>query len=626
MNKILKQYFGYDKIKDEQQDIINNLLNGKDTIGILATGFGKSICYQLPFLITKKTVIVISPLISLMEDQYNKLKELDIPVYCLNSNNLNKGFDKNDILSGKSGIVYMSPEYFFTCEEFIKNLSNKELISLIAVDESHCISTWGEFRPEYKELNVIKEWTENVPILALTATATPKIIDDIKKTLLLKEPLIVKSSFHRTNLNINVSRKYNKDCDFKEILELVKTLKGDERSIIYCKTKDETDDFVLKLKKHDIKAKSYHAGKSNKARNTVQEKFTNGKVKIIIATIAFGMGVDIPNIRLIVNYGISKDMESFYQEIGRAGRDGLTSNIYLYWSSGDFNMNKSFLNSIEDTGFKKKQMKRILEMEKFVNHVGCRMAFITNYFDEQIEDCGHCDCCLSNKIEVKTDITNDSYYVLKTVKKLKHSFGSAMLCDILYGAESKKMTDLIRKMPTYGKLKHVKKDIIKEIIRFLIMNNYLIEEKLEKSFGSVIKLTNKGSEWINMNLEDITDKIFNIQVEEKIDPLKKSNNKLEEKLKEFRKNKATSEGCKSYQVFPNKTIEALLNIRINSIKDLSKIDGLGEKRIEKYGKNIMNILNDIPLEESTEQSVVDKLLSAGLSLDEIKSLKNEIVL
>jgi len=319
-------------------------------------------------------------------------------------------------------------------------------------------------------------------------------------------------------------------------------------------------------------------------------------------------------------------MESFYQEIGRAGRDGLPSDLYLYWSSGDLNINKSFLNNVEDIEFKKKQMQRILEMERFVNHVGCRTAYITNYFNEQIEDCGHCDNCLSTKIEVKTDITRECYYVLKTVKKLKHNFGTAMLCDILFGSESKRIKDTIKNLPTYGSLKDIKKDRIKEIIRYLIINNYLIEEKIEKSFGSVVKVNKKGSEFISEKLEDIKDIIYDITVKEKIETPKMSNEKLENKLKEYRKNKASVEGCKIYQVFPNKTIDALLNIRVKSINDLRKIDGLGDKRIEKYGKGLIDILNDIPLEETKEQTVVDKLLSAGLSLDDIKLLKNEIIL
>jgi len=621
MDIILKKYFKYDKLKDKQEEIIKSLLDGKDVIGILATGYGKSICYQLPFLITKKTVIVISPLLSLMEDQLNKLKKLNISVYCLNSNNSNKDVDKKKILDGHAGIVYMSPEYFIKCETFIKTLSNNNLLSLIAIDESHCISTWSDFRPEYKKLDIIRKWIKNVPILSLTATATAKIIDDIKEKLDLNNPVIVKSSFHRKNLNINIIRKTDKNLDFNEIVNLVNKLEND-KAIIYCKTKDETDEFVLKFKEINIKAKSYHGGISNEKRNIIQRKFTVGKVKIIIATIAFGMGVDLPNIRLVINYGISKDMESFYQEIGRAGRDGLKSDVYLYWSPGDFNINKSFLNKMKDNELKRIQMEKILEIERFVNHKGCRMSYITNYFGESIEDCNHCDYCLSNSEEVKLDITRECYYVLKTVKKLKYNYGTSMLCDILFGSESKKMNNSLKSISTFGLLKDIKKDRIKEIIRFLIINKYLLEEKLESSFGSVIKLEIKGKEFIKQKLDKINDKIYEISLKEKVNNV--NNRNLENKLLEYRKKKAKEEECKLYQVFPNKTIEILLSINVNNISDLKKVYGLGEKRIEKYGEDIIKIKNDNPLDESKEQEILDKLVKVGLTLDDVNFLKTKI--
>ena len=626
MNKILKQYFGYDKLKDKQEEIIKNILDNNDTIGILATGYGKSICYQLPYLITKKCVVVISPLISLMEDQCNKLKKLKIPVYCLNSNNSNKGYDKNDILNGENGIIYMSPEYFMTCGHFLSDLSEQDRIALVAVDESHCISTWSEFRPEYKQLDNIKLWT-NAPVLALTATATPKIISDIENTLNLVNPKLVKSSFYRSNLDIHVIRKYNKDLDFKEIVDLINKLDEGDRTIIYCKTKNETDDFVVKLKQMNIKAKSYHAGKSNKSRNSVQNKFMKGEVNIIIATIAFGMGIDVPNIRLIINYGISKDMESFYQEIGRAGRDGLNSKIYLYWSNNDFNINKSFLNNVSDEKFKKKQMKRILEMEKFVNSSQCRMQYITNYFGEEIEDCGHCGYCVSDSVEIQNDISKECYYILKTIKKLKNNYGTTMLCEILYGSNSKKINASIKKISTFGKLNNLKKDKIKEIIRFLIINGYLVEEKLQKAFGSVIKFSNKGLFWINSNknIDDISeeDKIFEVTVKSKKE--QKPNKNLEEKLIAYRKQKASEQGVKTYQIFPNKSIDELLKIRINKLDDLNRINGLGTKRIEKYGEDLLNIINNNPLENNSHQNTIDKLLSAGLSISEISDLKNQLL-
>ena len=628
MDAILLKYFGYEKLKDKQELIIKSILDNNDTIGILATGYGKSICYQLPYLIKNKSVIVVSPLISLMEDQKIKLQSLDISVVCLNSNNSNKDKDKYELLNNKNGIIYISPEYLFSSTDFIKKLSDQNRLCLIAIDESHCISTWSEFRPEYKDLNILKEITNDVPILALTATATPKIISDIEKTLNLKNPNLIKSSFYRENLNINIVKKFNLNFDLNEIADLIKKINSDDRIIIYCKTKDETDHFVLKLKEFGIKSKSYHAGKTNSVRNKIQKKFMDGEVNIIIATIAFGMGIDLPNIRLIINYGISKDMESFYQEIGRAGRDGKKSDIYVYWNNNDINMNKSFLNKIEDKKFQKKQMDRILQIEKFVNDNGCRMKYITSYFGEEMDNCGHCDNCLSKKKEEKINITKESYYVLRLVKKLKTNFGTTMLCDILTGSNSKKINDSIKGLSVYGKLSNCKKENIKEIIRFLIMNEFLSEVKLEKSFGSVIKLSVKGLEWIkiNKNLEDILDENKIYDVKYVIDNTNiESNKDLEDKLKTFRKNMASKNNVKLYEIFPNRTIESLLKVRINTINDLEKIDGLGKKRIEKYGEKLLEILIDNPLKETKKQNAYDKLLDLGLSLDEIASIKDEFI-
>ena len=323
-----------------------------------------------------------------------------------------------------------------------------------------------------------------------------------------------------------------------------------------------------------------------------------GKINIIIATVAFGMGIDLPNIRLVINYGASKDMESFYQEIGRAGRDGKTSNIHVYWSNNDFNINKSFLNKIPDVEFQKRQMERILEMERLVNSSTCRMKSITKYFGEDMNDCGHCDNCLSTKKEDKQDITKECYYILKLVKKLTNNFGSTMLTDILTGSTSKKINPVIKKMSMFGKLNNTKKDAIKEIIRYLIINGYLMEVKLEKMFGSVIKLDTKGEEWIKANKKskNIEDKIYQIKL---VSSDKKSNHQevfslpddFENKLREYRKKKADENDVKVYQVFPNATITSLLNIKVKDITDFKKIDGLGEKRIEKYGNDILELMS-----------------------------------
>ena len=598
MNKILNKYFGYEKLKDKQEIIIKSVLNNNDTIGILATGYGKSICYQLPYLIQKKSVIIISPLISLMEDQKMTLESLDIPVYCLNSNNSNKNKDKDNLLNGESAIIYISPEYLFNSEKFILSLIKNDMLSLIAIDESHCISTWGEFRPEYKELGVLKKWAPNIPILALTATATPKIISDIKNILNLNNPKIVMSSFYRKNLNINILKKDGINKDLKKIVKLIKNIDKKDKIIIYCKTKKDTDKIVLKLKEYNIKSKSYHAGKAIKSRQKIQKKFMKGKINIIVATIAFGMGIDLPNIRLVINYGVSKDMESFYQEMGRAGRDGKTSDIYMYWSNNDFNINKSFLNNIDDVEFKKRQMERILDMQKLVNSNICRMKYVTKYFGEDMDDCGHCDNCLSVKKEIKLDITKESYYIIKLIKKLENNYGCTMLSEILYGSTSKKINSSLRNLKLFGKLNSTKKVAIKEIIRYLIFNNYLVEVKIENSFGSIIKLNSMGLKWIKTNkkLKKITEKIYQIKF---VDNIKEdTNNYLSElpenfemKLKEYRKEKAKENNLELYQIFPNKTIMSLLTTPVKDISDFHKIKGLGDKRIEKYGDDILKIIN-----------------------------------
>ena len=632
MNETLLKYFGYSKLKDKQEDIINSILNKKDTIGILATGYGKSICYQLPYLLTKKSVIVISPLISLMEDQKHKLESLNIDVYCLNSNNPNKQSNKYDLKNGKTGIIYISPEYLVNSKEFIRDLVERNLLSLVAIDESHCLSTWSDFRPEYKELGIIKELIDNIPILALTATATEKTIEDIKLTLNINDANLIKSSFYRENLNINVVRKYELSNDLNEIFDLINKLNDTDRVIIYCKTKDETDNFAVKLKEKGIKSKSYHAGKSMSIRNKIQDKFIKGEVNIIVATIAFGMGIDLPNIRLIINYGISKDIESFYQEIGRAGRDGQKSDIYVYWSNNDFNVNKSFLNDIEDIEFKKKQMKRILEMEKFVNCTSCRMQYITNYFGEKIKECGHCDNCLSNNEFEKEDITFICFNILKVIKKLKANYGitygMSMLCDILFGSNSKKISEDIKSKKFFGVLKNESKERIKEIIKFMIINDYLEEQKLDKSYGSVIKLNNKGSIWIsnNKNLDNISkeNKIYREKLICKVTNFNDNKN-LENKLKEYRYNKSKEKNLKLFQIFPNSTIECLLKVRIKELKDFKNIEGLGTKRIELYGRDLLDILNNNPLKVTKKQNAYDKLINLGLSLDEISSIKDEFI-
>jgi len=476
MDIIVKKYYGFE-LKDNQREIIENIRNKNDTIGILSTGYGKSICYQLPFLINNKSVIVISPLISLMEDQYKKLIQKNISAYCMNSNNQNKNEDKVNILERKkNGIIYMSPEYFHLNKDFIKKLNDNDQLCLIAIDECHCISTWSDFRPEYKELYQIKNWTNNVPILALTATATKTIIENINDTLQLQNVKIVKSSCYRDNLKINILKKNNIKKDIDKIFQLIDKIDSKDKIIIYCKTISDTEDLKDELQKHKYKCDNYHSKKKLESRKKIQNEFTDNTINIIIATCSFGMGIDEPNIRLIINYGLSRDIESFYQEIGRAGRDGNQSKIYMFWNNKDIAINKSF-----DKNINKKHQ---YEIQRFVTGNQCRMQFICDYFNEKINVCNNCDICDKTLIVKSTDISGETKNILELVKHLKINYGITILCEILYGSKTKKMNDYFKNLKWYGCLKHFNKNKIREIIKQLICEKYLVEKTVKVSYNN----------------------------------------------------------------------------------------------------------------------------------------------
>lgn len=479
MNTIAKKYYGFE-LKDHQREIIQNIINNHDTIGILSTGYGKSICYQIPFLLSNKSVIVISPLISLMEDQYKKLKNKNIVAYCMSSTNKKKNQDKIDILEReKNGIIYMSPEYFQLNKDFIKKLNENNQLCLIAIDECHCISTWCDFRPEYKELYQIKNWTHNVPILALTATATNTIIENINNTLNLKNVKIVKSSCYRNNLNINILKKNTVKKDIDTLKKIINKIDKKDKIIIYCKTISDTEDLKNELQKCEYKCDNYHSKKNLEIRKQIQDDFSLNNINIIIATCSFGMGIDEPNIRLIINYGLSRDIESFYQEIGRAGRDGNESKIYMFWNNKDIVINKSF--------DKNKNINIInkYEIQRFVTSNQCRMQFICDYFNEKINVCNNCDVC-DKKINIKsTDISTETKNIYELVKYLKTNYGITLLCEILYGSKTKKMNNFFKNLKWYGSLKHFTKSKIKEVINQLICDKYLLEKTIKLSYNNI---------------------------------------------------------------------------------------------------------------------------------------------
>lgn len=513
-NTILFKYFGYKELKEEQFEIINQLLSGRDVCAILTTGYGKSICYQMVYLITKLSVIVVSPLISLMSDQEEHMKKLGIPVTCLNSNNKFKKSEMNDILSGNNKIIYVSPEFLTSCEDFIINLTSMGNLALIAIDESHCISTWGhDFRPSYTQLKILKDWSD-VPILAVTATATKKVRADVCNILKLNNPYIVIGKFDRPNLYISVSQKSKNIIN--DIEPLLKKYK-DEYSIIYCKSKKDTDNIMELVNNLGIKCEAYHAGMSNDDRNDVQIKYTKGEIKCISATVAFGMGISIPNIRLIIHYGCPKNLESYYQEIGRAGRDGKDAECYLFYSSQDFIINKIFIESITDPQQKLYQEAHAKKIKNFVISSECRRKLLLQCFDELTTSnkCPNCDNCKKNKYNLK-DFTIDSYKLLSVMIQFGNGRGAQFYIDLLRGSKNKKVISFKNNL-YYGVGYSNNADYWKNLIKLLNHFEYIDEKKITGTFGSTIFCTAKAKDWLK-NMNNIyTDLLFgeNVTINDK---------------------------------------------------------------------------------------------------------------
>lgn len=518
-DEILEMYYGYKKLKPEQKQIIDKVVNEKrDVCAVLATGFGKSVCYQLPHLITNKSVLVISPLIALMQDQHNSLELKGINVCTINSS-VKKNQALNKALDGESKIIYVTPEFIVKNDDFLEQI--KDELCLVCIDEAHCVSIWGhDFRDSYNKLGMIRDTIgDQIPILALTATATERVRKDICTVLKMKNQYTLIGSFARDNLYIEIKNKSPSiKVDMKNILE--KYLQS--RVIIYCKTiKDTTNVYeAIKELKYDINPLVYHAGLGTTERTEIQNKFTNNESKCIIATIAFGMGVDIPDIRCVIHYGCPKTLEGYYQEIGRAGRDGNPSQCIMFFSSQDFIINRFFLKNITNKAELEYQNDLLRYIDRYVNSSLCRKYLILNYFadgglkreiinknqtDEEILKCMNCDNCTKPKQVVakkttKIVLTHDELCVLETIKLLKDQYnsryGSAMLIKILKGSNAANMSERLKTFKYYGIRKYFKPEQLKAIIEKLKDYDLIKNVQLQDSFGAIIDITKDGENYI----------------------------------------------------------------------------------------------------------------------------------
>lgn len=613
-NKILKKYWGYESVKPEQYTIISNVLEGKDVCAILATGFGKSICYQLPTMISKKCVIVISPLIALMHEQGQEMKNKNIPVCVFNSvqNYKEKEQIKLGLTKGEFRLIYMTPEYLIKSEDFLKKLVETDNLAMICIDEAHAVSTWGlDFRPSYTKLNILREWIPEIPILTLTATASTKVKDDIIKILGLQNPFEVIGNFDRPNLTIKVSPR--SDDIMLNISSLLNTYKN-EYIIIYCKTRDETDKLAEIISDYGIKCESYHAGINDKKRNEIQQGFIDGTYKCIIATIAFGMGINIPNVRLVIHYNCPKNIESYYQEIGRAGRDGKPSECFLFYSKKDFYVNRLFLKTITNDTHRAYQENQIRLIEKYVYSFECRRKLLLINFGQKIESCTNCDNCLRKnnaiKNEIKedlTDYTKEIYILLSLLNKINDKFGMGTTINILLGKQSK-VKQYMTNFDEFGcGLTFGCENFWKDIIRNMMNNDYLIETQVKGSFGTTLSLTNKGKILRNKlikkypNYLDILQGIENVDDDED-----KSDNYNNYKILfdtiKIEKKKKTTKSTKTTKTIKN----------ITSTKKVKEIINKGKLEIKETIDE--DFTNDMP-----DTFIKNKILKSNqdISLDDL---------
>jgi len=498
---LLKSRFGYDEFREHQYEIINTIFNEKDVTAILPTGYGKSLCFQLPAVYRDEPVVVVSPLIALMEDQKMLMEKIGIKACCYNSM-ANRDKLESEILAGQYRIIYITPESVIKCSDMLNQLYETHGISMFAIDEAHCISSYGfDFRKSYRELQKLRDICEGVPIMAVTATATEEVVKDINKVMEMNG-IVVKTSFNRPNLTLYVNQKDKYTDD-----DIISTIKGNAGShIVYCVTKNDTEVLCCTLRRAGIKAGVYHAGMKYTERQDTQTKFAEGDYNVVVATIAFGMGINKSDVRTVVHYGCPKNIESYYQEIGRAGRDGKESNCYLYYSTKDFIVQKRFIEEIQDSAYRQTRMRLLDIMDKFVRTKLCRKKIILEYFgDNSIKDkCGKCDNCMcvnnpekeknsDNKLLKKYG--NDMYKLMTVIRDVNCNYGAGIIIGIIRGSKSKKINARYFKHKFYGDGHKSNDKWWKDLLELLINSEY-VESFAISPMIYVPKITKKGMDFL----------------------------------------------------------------------------------------------------------------------------------
>lgn len=577
--QILQKFYGYEDFRPGQKKVVESLLNKNDTVAIMPTGAGKSICFQIPALLFEGVTLVISPLISLMKDQVDSLRQLGIAAVYINSSvskaQLYK--DLQDISAGFYKIIYIAPERLTS--EYLPDSFKNLNISMVAVDEVHCLSQWGhDFRPSYRNILNFTNSLRIKPIIsAFTATATPEVKTDIINLLGLKQPNVFVTGFDRPNLYFSVLRGEVKD---KFVIDYVKKHQ-DEAGIIYVGTRKDVDALQVLLEIKGIKAGRYHAGMTDEERNQMQEDFLYDNLSVMVATNAFGMGIDKPNVRYVIHYNMPKNMEAYYQEAGRAGRDGLSGNCILLYSPQDTQLQKFLISKSTESEIRQQlEYKRLQSMVDYCHTPQCLRAFILHYFGEfDVEE--HCDNCSNCKLEGELiDITIDAQKVLSCVYRMHERFGVKMIAEVLKGSKSAKVKQFnFERLSTYGLMKERKLKVISDLILRLSAMQYL---DITESQYPVVTL-NELSWQVLRGQKKVWQKMVIVKKA-------KAKGELFEALRSLRKELATKEKLPPYMIFSDATLTQMATDKPTDLELMKNIRGVGEFKLQKYGEEFLTVI------------------------------------
>ena len=599
--EILKRYYGYDSFRQNQAEIIQTIMNGKDCVVLMPTGGGKSICYQIPAIAMQGTAVVVSPLISLMKDQVEALRANGIEAEALNSGNeySSDTIIRRKCMDGSLKLLYISPEKLLT---EIPYLLKHIKISLFAIDEAHCISQWGhDFRPEYTQLDVLHKEFPQVPIMALTATADKVTRQDIVKQLGLHDARFFISSFDRPNLSLDVKRGYTTKEKEQYILNFIKA-RPTSCGIIYCLSRKNTEKVAQFLQGHGIKAGVYHAGLNQAERNQTQELFKQDTIQVVCATIAFGMGIDKSNVRWVIHYNMPKSIESFYQEIGRAGRDGAPADTVLFYSLSDIIQLEQFA---KDSGQQELNKDKLRQMQEYAESGICRRRILLNYFGEQMDhDCGNCDIC--ENPPKRFDGTRYVQMALSAIKRAEEQIRTSTIIEILKGIPSPTVKRMgYDQLKTYGVGKELSTQDWQDYLLQMLQLGFI---EIVYDQKNIVRITPSGNNVlfgrdkatlcvINRTLKEAQKskkrlhlEIPSISIPGLASTSGQEDKKLFEALRVLRQQCANEEGFPPYIVFSDKVLHALATIKPTTLEQFGFISGIGEHKKQKYGQRFVALI------------------------------------